>query len=642
MSSLNGYKVVNYKKLGYRIAPTEIPWPSDEGKLLWQPGDPVPTLPFGQHERIQEALDEIYIPAGCGLHWNPLIRFLASCGLFFTWPKGHRKGERITFDDWQFHQFIPKYCLYYDPLIIENWDKDALTDIMEGELGRLILENAKRYPTKVIRRVSIMVGRGSGKTTSYAVEALNALIDPARPRSDWGLYASSKDQAGLTFKPISLMIEDMEDAGRFPEGVLKVSDSTWKAVNTLDRSIVEVGVSVSARAVGTHHDEACIDELFAQIGPDLFDAQRTGMGKVPNTCLTTMTTPHPSTPGEAFARTEMQQAEKIKRDPSRDPNHLVRIYTADKTRPWDDLDNIMLANPHIKHGVLDPLTLQIEIDDAKRDPRNLEAYKGFRMVWWNDDVEGSLFVLDDWDERVKKFPKKLGYKIKDGVKKKPNWRCVIGADIGLTSDLTSVCVAWWSPHSRKVYVSFKTWATKRGYDRLHRWSSGAVDKWIEESRTNLVVTHRKRVNIEEVHEYLLALCDNFFVTTIGLDWDNAHHSMDVIEEEYPKVEVLQLAQGRGLSGAIKKLETMVLEDEIGHNGDPIVRHCLENLKINNTRSEYLSVDRSDRRKGALIDCGLSLIMAIDRVRADMKQYKASSKNRRKMVLVDGGVKEEVA
>lgn len=639
MSSLNGHKVANYKDLGYRLAPKEIPWPADEGKRLWQPGDPVPSLPFGQHERIGEALDNIYIPAGCGLHWNPLIRFLASCGIFLTWPTGHKEGQRVTFDEWQFNQLIPKYCLYYDPILIDDWEVE---DIAEDELERIILESAKLHPTKVIRRISVMIGRGAGKTTLFSVEALNALIDPARPRQDWGLYASSKEQAGLAFTPISLMITDMEDSGRFPEGVLNVSDSQRRVTNSLCRSIVEVGVSIAKRAVGTIHNEACIDELFAQDGPDLFDAQRTGMGKVPNTCLTTMTTPHPSVPGEAFARTEMEQAEKIAKDPSRDPTHLARIYAADKTRPWDDLDNIILGNPHFLCGGLDPLTLQIEVQDAKRDPRKLEAFKGFRLVWWNDDVEGSMFVLDDWDDRVKEFPKKLGYKIVDGNKRKPNWRCVIACDVGLSSDLTSVCVGWWSPHSKKIYVDFKTWATKRGYDRLYRWSSGAVDRWIEEGRTKLVLTHRKRVDIDDVHNYFLELCDKFFVTKIGLDWDNSHYTMDVIEEEFPGVEVLQLAQGRGLSGAIKMLEKVVLEDEIGHTGDPIVRHCLENLKVNVTKLEYLTIDRSKRRKGALIDCALSLVMVIDRIRADQKELKRGKKGKRNMVLVGGSQEEEVA
>ena len=642
MSSLNGYKVVEWNKLGYRIEPDVIPWPADEGKRLWHPGDPVPSLPFGQHERIQEALDDIYIPAGCGLHWNPLIRFLAAAGLFLTWPKGHRIGQRVTFDDWQFNHLIPKYCLYYDPLVVREWDDDALGD---DYLNKLILENARNFPTKVIRRISIMIGRGSGKTTLFSVEALVALMDPARPRTDWGLYASSKEQAGLTFEPISTMVHDMVEAGRYPEGLIKVSDSQMTAKHKYDKSIVEVGVSIAQRAVGTHHDEACIDELFAQPGPELFDAQRTGMGKVPNTCLTTMTTPHPSVPGEAFARKEMEKAEKISRNPSRDQSHLCRIYTADKTRPWDDIDNILLANPQLRHGVLDPMTLQIEIDGAREDPRELEAFKGYRLCWWNDDVEGSLFILDDWDECVREFPRGLGYKVtKDGKKRKPNWRCVVGCDVGLSSDLTSVCLAWWHPQYREVYVDFKTWATKRGYDRLHRWSSGAVDQWMKEGRTNLVLTKKNRVDIDEVHNYLLLTCDSFFVTHMGLDWDNAHYTMDVIEEEYPGVDVLQLAQGRGLSGAIKMLETLVLEDEIGHTGDPIVRHCLENLKISTSKLEYLSIDRSDRRKGALVDCGLSLVMALDRVKASRKDYKKKLKEKRNknLVLVGTEAEAEVA
>ena len=606
-------KIGNPEDLGWHWLNEDKSWkfePHKAGKRLWVPGDPVPELPFGQHERIGEALDNLYIPEGCGINWTEIIRFLLLSGTYLRWPDGNsdRIYQMVTFDDWQFNHLIPKYGLYYDPLVAGDWDDDYLGDDV---ISKMRLKKIKRGGVRVIRRVDLVVGRGAGKTTLFAVEGVTALLDKYRPKADWGLYGGSGAQVKKTIWPkVKAMAEMALDHNEIPDNLFAIRQSVGEVENLVDKSKITVGAGGAVANVGMHHDEACIDEYFAQRGPELIGAIKTGFGKRDNTCLSTMTTPSPDETIRSFAKEDMEEAEVIQKNPGKDPSRLVRFYIADKTRPWDEVDNILLANPHMKHGVLDAETISNEIRDAQNNPRDLVNFKWSRLCWWNDTIQGSLMTTEQWKSCAGEMPDDFLH----GVGRR-DWQCVIGADFSLTRDLTSICCLFYRPGRRKVYVTFVTWATDIGYRRLRQWSSGDIDQWIDSGRTTLKRVEGNRIPIDEVHAVLVEMCRRYDVRRVGIDFNNPHHTVDLLGAEFPHLDVLQLGQGSHLTGAIKLFEAYSVDGKLVHNGDPVVQTCVESMRVTTTSTGGMSIDRARKTSNSLIDCAIAVVMAFDRLKS---------------------------
>lgn len=213
-------------------------------------------------------------------------------------------------------------------LKIEPFQRAILIEVFEGR-----------------RELTVLIPRGQGKTTLFAVVALWHLLTHAKPRIY--LAAASSDQADIAFEVARDMVL------RHPQLKSRIKAQRRKLVRVDGAGFMRVISSDAGRQHGLMPTLALVDELHAHKNPDLYVALKTAMGKNPEAQLVTISTAGHSleeTLGQlrttAFAKGDIEDAGprfRIARIPASD---FVLLEWA--CRDDDDLSDpavVKLANP---------------------------------------------------------------------------------------------------------------------------------------------------------------------------------------------------------------------------------------------------------------------------------------------------------
>ena len=561
-------------------------WPSK----LWYPGEPVPDLAAGQHERLPDGWEEsLWIPEGAGLWWYPIQRFLSIANLL-VWPDGFNAGENVTFDAWQLVDLIiPMHGLY--------WNTDAQEHYMHEEAF------ARPIPqTRVVRELLLLIGRGAGKSAWASVEALVETIDSSQRRSDVGLYASSKEQATILYQPIVHMVQEA------PEQIkdrLKIYAGRKSIVSNVDGSAINVHTGEATREVGRKHTTAFIDELLSQKNGELFATVKTSAGKRPNCRFASMTTPSLDDSPELFARIEVEKAEAVASHRASKPSLLPVIYQASTSDDPFSWDTVRKACPHLDCGRLDPQVIRDEMEDARRFPSNLAAFKVFRLCLWGEG--GDLFIpLHDFDACAASDERPL-----PDLSELAKMHCGIGLDLSRTTDLTCISLMFWDEEKDHLYLLWHHFCSEATFKRLDAWTGGRMKDWKETGAVKIDVTGSERIDHDMVQAALFKYVEKFDAE-LGIDRYDAYSTFAIAEKRGVKIQPLR--QGAGLAHGIKLVEQQIIDRGITHNGDPLARWCLQNAEVRyNSEGWAFLVRQSDRRSTKIIDPAVAAVMAADRI-----------------------------
>ena len=561
---------------------------------LWRPGESLPELPFGQQERLEDVpdwLDYLWVPEGAGVWWEPVERFLKLAGVF-VWPDGFNAGERVSFDGWQLARLIiPLHGLYWQGESRDIGLKQGLDPIELPTVG-----------TRVHREAGLLIGRGAGKSGWASVEALVETLDVLSPRSDVGLYASSRDQASIVFDPGVSMVEA---APQQVQDRLSINKTKKTITSKIDGSIITVHTGDAKREVGRKHSTIIVDEILSQKNEELYSALKTGMGKRPNCRLIWMTTPSLDENPELFARIEVEKAEDIYNNRSLKVSFLPVIYKADKDDDPFDWATIRKANPHLDCGRLDPQVVRDEMEDARKYPSNLAAFKVFRLCMWGEG--GDKFIpLDAFDDcaadKDKQVPK---------LSELEGLYCGIGLDLSRTTDLTCISLMWWDSEKDSLYLLWHHFASEATFQRINAWTSGGLQRWVDNKQIKMDVTGTERIDHEDVQKYLFRYA-NRFNAALGIDRYDAYGTLAMAEKA--KIDAQALRQGTGLAHGIKLVEQQIVDRNLIHNGDPLARWCIQNAEVRYNTEGWSYLVRPEKRSSTkIIDPAVAAVMAADRI-----------------------------
>lgn len=558
---------------------------------LWYPGDKVPELPEGQHERLTPGWeDKLWLPAGAGINWKPIIRFLTLAALF-KWPDGFNANEKVTFDSWQLEDLIiPMHGMYWVPNVADHYQHI-------NKYERPVPE------TRVVKETMLMIGRGAGKSSWAAVEAVVETLDAKRPNSNVGLYAASRDQAtSLLYEPIKNLIstapEQVQDRFHY-------LDAQKRIVSNTDRSFIKVHTGEANKEVGGKHTTAIIDEILAQKNAKLVSTVQTGAGKVVNSLIIYMTTPSLEDNPEQFARIEVSKAESIAADREIEPSFLPVLYCADAKDDLFAWETIEKANPHLACGRLDASVIRKEMDNARKYPSNLAAFKVYRLCMWGEG--GDLFIpLADYDACIASEDRPL-----PSPEELATFHCGIGLDLSRTTDLTCLSLMWWDEETDNLYLLWHHFASEATYNRINAWTNNRLSEWVEGGQVRMDVTGSDRIDHVMVQDQLFKYT-NRFNAHIGIDRYDAYGTVALAEKQ--GIPVQPLRQGPGLAHGIKLVEQQMIDRGIIHNGDPLARWCFQNAEVRyNIEGWSYLVRQADRRSTKIIDPAVAAVMAADRI-----------------------------
>ena len=576
----------------------------------WEIGMPIPELPGGQHERLQDVPgweEDFFVPPGATIWWEPIIRFLKFASIF-RWPDGFNQGQPCTFDGWQLADIlIPLHGTY--------WTEDAVT--LSQEQGLSVYETPI-VGTRVYNTIALLIARGAGKSAWASVESLVECIDPVYANSDTGLYALDGEQAMIMFEPILQMVREA------PESIqerLKILTAGKKIVSRVDNSSITVHTGSARKEVGRKHTTAFVDEILSQPNSQLYNAIVTGLGKRLNTRLAWMTTPSEDDNPELFARLEVERAELIAEDRSLDYNTLPIIYKANKDDDPFSWETLEKANPHLKCGRLDVQRIRKEMEDAKRYPSNRQAWNVFRLCIWQGSAD-TFIPLADWDTCAGELPSPKELESSE-------YKCAVGLDLSRTIDLTSMAVWWWKPDPGRtepggplfdgpMYLTWSHFMSQLMLDRINSWTNGEMSRWIEDGKVQASVVGKEQIDYQEVHSVLFKTAKRFNAI-VGLDQYDAFSTKAIGQKL--GIDMLPLRQGSGLAHGIKLLETQIIDKNIIHSGDPLARWSMSKAEIRINNEGRISLVRPTKKSSdRIIDPVSAAVMAGDRIIYLMDQH----------------------
>ena len=138
--------------------------------------------------------------------------------------------------------------------------------------------------------------------------------------------------------------------------------------------------------------------------------------------------------------------------------------------------------------------------------------------------------------------------------------------------------------------------TEKGY---------SYDQWVRDG--SLIVTPGNVTDYNFVKAKILEICELYDVKSIGYDrWNASQLVIDLVEEKIP---MSPFGQGyASMSAPTKQLEKMVINKEINHAGNAVMRWMISNVMIKPDPAGNIKVDKAKSKEK--IDGVVGLIMAI--------------------------------
>ncbi|HXG77505.1 MAG TPA: terminase TerL endonuclease subunit [Gaiellaceae bacterium] len=489
-----------------------------------------------------------------------VVRFLES----LTVTSGARAGEPFRVRPWQRE-------------IIEAW---YATDAS----GR-----------RIVRTGLLTLGRKNGKTTLCAALALAHLLGPeTEPRGLIVCAAKDRDQASLLYDEVVAFLR------RSPKLLDRVNIKRHaKEIEDLATGSRLLPVSSDAgKAHGLSPSVVIIDELAqwgTGAGRELYDALTTGTGaRAEPLTLIISTQGDPGAAGGLMAQL-VEYGRAVRAGQIHDPAFSPWIFEAPlEADPWDERV-WPLANPAL--GDFRSLEEMREFAARARAIPGLEAT--FRRYYLNQAVaaETRWLSLEDWDACAAPH-----------LVAEMRGRAWLGLDLASTRDLTALALV--IPDGEAYIVRTEFWVPSAALAERERSDRVPYRQWVGEGW--LRVTPGNVTDYGFVEQRVRELAHAYDVVEVGVDPWNARDLIVRLQRDgVPVVEVPQTI--RMLAPAAKALERAVLQRQIRHDGNPVMRWCVSNTVCDVDAN--LNLKPSKVRSTGRIDGVSALVTALARVLA---------------------------
>ena len=455
------------------------------------------------------------------------------------------------------HMRHTKGQLAGQPLNPDAWQ---VADLIAPVFGWVRQNDAGRW-VRVTRTVFVEVSRKNGKSTISGGLGLYLTGADGEPGAEVVAAAASRDQANFVFGPIKSLAEKSPDLrGRF-------KPRTNKILHPRSGSVFTVVSSVGDTQHGANLHGAIIDEVHVHKTRDLIDALETGTGSRDQPLVLMITTAgdgKPNTIYEIKRRLVVQLASGSLKDPT---TYGVIFGLPEKANPLNPA-NWPKANPGYPISPTHDYLVSAAAR-AKTSPAELALFKRLHAGMRTRQTTTYL-DLKKWDgNKTGRWP----FKVSDFEGR----QAFGGLDLGSVSDLSALC--WLIPDDDLggYQALWRFWTPEESLDALDRSTADNASKvWVPKGW--LTTTPGDVTDYDFIKAQILDDAELLEVDSIGLDmWNATQLATDLQAEGLPLVKVRQGYQT--MNPAMQEIKRRMLRKELRHDGNPVMRWCVDNLAV---------------------------------------------------------------
>lgn len=486
-------------------------------------------------------------------------------------------GERAV--QWLRRRKHPKNPAPGSPFTLDPWQE---------QIVRRIYGPRDADGRRIVREVFLGLPRGNRKTSLSAAITLLHLCGPEMiPGAHLVSAASTRKQARECFEEAAMIVE----ADRKWRKPLRIIDHKNMIRFTGSRARYE---AISADAGGAHGSTlalAIVDELHAHKNPHLWQAVRTGTGKVPNSLRVIATTAGAGT--ENVCAERWNYARRVQLGEIEDPHFLPVIFAAEEGDDWRDEALWHAVNPGLAYGYPDISALRDHAREAEHLPSERHAFQQFHLNLWQEHSEAPFVEMSVYD--VGNRPVDL-----EALRSRPCW---LGVDLSSNRDLTAVVACWRDPEREDGYIVhpwyFMPADNVNGRKVQGEQYADAYRKWTDAGL--ITATPGNVVDFRAVQAAIFDICDQFDVKLIGIDPWKAQSTMQALQDKgLPVVEFRQGAAS--MVPAIAELERAIIGERFTHGGNPVLRWNFQNIRTVRNKNDNIEFHKSksiDKIDGAV-------------------------------------------
>jgi phage terminase large subunit-like protein len=301
-----------------------------------------------------------------------------------------------------------------------------------------------------------------------------------------------------------------------------------------------------------------VDELHAHKTREIYDVMASAMSKRADSILVCITTAGFSLEGIGYSQS--QYAKKVALGDIGDEAFFSLVYTLDEDDDWTDSKNWIKSNPNLGVSV-DVEGLSSKAFKAINNPQDEVNFKVKHLNLWQNAAH-QFFNVKKWNELANP-----NLKIED-FKNDP---CYIGIDLASKIDLTSFAYVFKNKETEKYTVFVDNFIPKA---TLEESRNVFYKTWADKG--HLIATEGNAVNLPKLQTDFVEKAKKYSVQAAHFDPWNATEFAQRMSMEH--IEMLEFKMSTSnMSEPMKKLDALIREGRVEHNGNPLVAWCLGNV-----------------------------------------------------------------
>jgi phage terminase large subunit-like protein len=404
------------------------------------------------------------------------------------------------------------------------------------------------------RMAHLEVARGNAKSAMASQAGLYflALDDPNG--NQISTVATKKEQARIVLDSSRNMAKKSQS---FLQGT---------GVKVLAHSITHPPSNSMMRALSSEHSGldglndvlAICDELHA-MRAEVFDVITSGMSKRKDSLTLCITTA--GFDEDSVGYSQSIYAKKVAIGEVQDDQFFSVVYTLDDGDDWADESVWIKANPNLGVSV-DPVTLKAKVEKAIITPRDIKNVKVKHMNLWISEAS-AFYDQKKWDACANPT-----LRMEDFL----HLPCRLGIDLASHIDITSIATVFRDRRDKeeKYYIFDRSYIPEGTVKEVR---SPLYDDCI--SKGFLIQTKGEAINYDFIEEEARDIAKRYRVQECLYDTWNA---TAMAQKLSGNIEMVKIAMNvANFSEPMKKLDALIRQGKVVHNGSPLLRWCLGNV-----------------------------------------------------------------
>ena len=486
-----------------------------------------------------------------------------------------------------------------NPFILEPWQWFAFGSIF----GWLNVEKFHGQRIRRFRSADIIIPKKNGKSIMSGAVGLYMMDWDGWPGAQCYILAKNQSHAkDLGYRSAQIMVENSETLKEQYKIRYDAANSGiyFKANQSFYKPITSKAESEDGRNV-----HFCgPDETKDWTNFEIYNLMKNGTVNAPNSLILSTTTAGPNQESLGYKR--QKYLEKVLDQTIEDDSLFGVIYTIDpedKEDPgfWMDHKVWRKANPNFGVSVY-PEALQTIANEARHSLDQRIDFETKHLNIWHSSI--SSFVSSEaWNAcGIEKLPAPFT-NLDALLKKYAGVEAFIGLDMGSVDDFTAVVVCVRNGDRLDVIPLF---FVPEG-NMQERKNAHLVKPWVEHGY--ILATQGMTTNHAFTQNYIEQVASHVTVREVIMD----RYRTELIEPALEDMGIVTVGVGQGYGGispCVDTLESMILEKQINHGDNPVLRWMMSNIVIqkNPAGDRKFAKDRAEDK----IDGPVALAMALYR------------------------------